>query len=96
MARQNHDEQPAPRSLQEWMERTQTNASRLLTILRAKTGKTISPMMMSYILRGSRRCSLVNAMALHAVTKVPIDTLMQWPKVSELDKSYGRRSKSAA
>ena len=78
------------------MERTGTNATRLLAILKAKTGRTISPMMLSYILRGSRRCSLVNAMALHAVTRVSIDALTEWPKVSDHDKSLGRRSKYAA
>ena len=88
--------QPAPRSLQEWMERTGTNGQRLRGMVKAETGRDISATMMSFILRGSRRCSAVNAMALHTVTGVPFRALTQWPKVSEHTKSSVRRSKRAA
>lgn len=78
------------------MERTGTNARNLLKRVTAETGKTISPTMLSFILRGSRRCSLVNAAALSAVTGVPVKALTQWPKVSESAKSLGKGSHRAA
>ena len=78
------------------MERTGTNAERLRALLRSEAGHDISRTMISFILRGSRRCSAVNAMALHTVTGVPFKTLTQWPKVSESAKSSGRRSRRAA
>lgn len=87
---------PAPRSLQGWMERTGTNALELIALVKRETGVSISPTMMSFILRGSRRCSQVNAVALSAVTGVPIKTLKQWPKVSETAQVSGKRSKAAA
>ena len=87
---------PAPRSLQEWMERYGKNALELLAMVKAETGCDISPTMMSFILRGSRRCSQVNAVALSAVTGVPIKTLKRWPKVSDYTQLYGRRPKRVA
>ena len=87
---------PPPRSLQEWMERTGLNSARLLELVKLETGHTISPTMMSFILRGSRRCSQVNANALSLVTGVPIKALKQWPKVSGYTQLYGRRSKRVA
>lgn len=86
----------APRSLQEWMEREGCTAERLLQMVRRKTGRDISRTMFSFILRGSRRCSLQNALALHAVTGVPIDTLTEWPRVSYMAKLSGGRSKKIA
>lgn len=87
---------PAPRSLQEWMERTRSNGQRLRAVVKAETGRDISATMLSFILRGSRRCSMQNALALHAVTGIPIKTLTQWPQISELDKLSGKRSNHAA
>lgn len=87
---------PAPRSLQEWMERTGATAERLREMVRTETERSISAAMMSYILRGSRRCSAVNAMALHAVTGVPMKTLQEWPKVSGFVQFSGRRTKRVA
>lgn len=87
---------PSPRSLQEWMERHGINALELIAAVKAETGRSISPTMMSFILRGSRRCSLQNALVLHAVTGVPIKTLEQWPKIPKQVKFSGRRSKRAA
>ena len=78
------------------MERTQTNSVTLLKLLRERTGRTISPTLLSFILRGSRRCSHVNAWALHTVTGVPFKTLAEWPKVSAEDKASVRRSKRVA
>lgn len=86
----------APRSLQEWMERTGINGVQLCDIVRRETGRTISPTMMSFILRGGRRCSLVNARALHQVTGVPTRTLRKWPPVSARDKVLVGRSSDAA
>lgn len=87
---------PAPRSLQEWMDRTGNNSVRLSELVRAQTGRRISPTMMSFILRGSRRCSIVNALALHAVTGVPIKALREWPKVSGTVKELGGGTSHAA
>lgn len=87
---------PAPRSLQEWMERHAVNGERLRHMVLEQTGHSISATMLSWILRGSRRCSAVNALALHTVTKVPFDTLRKWPPSSDLDKVSGKRQKSAA
>lgn len=77
---------PAPRTLQEWMERHGYNSLQLIARVRQETGVSISPTMMSFILRGGRRCSLVNARALHAVTKVPTRTLRRWPPVAASEK----------
>lgn len=87
---------PTPRSLQEWMDRTGTSSRGLIALVKAETGRDISPTMMSFILRGSRRCSIENALALHAVTGVPIKTLKAWPKVSDSDNLSGRRSRRVA
>ena len=87
---------PAPRTLQEWMERTGTHSTALLALVKERTGHSISPTMMSFILKGSRRCSHVNAQALSIVTGVPFKTLIAWPRVSDLDKSLGRRSRHVA
>lgn len=85
-----------PRSLQEWMDRTGASSRRLIELVKTDTGRDISPTMMSFILRGSRRCSLQNALVLHAVTGVPIKVLTQWPKVSGVEKQLVRRSSRVA
>lgn len=87
---------PAPRSLQEWMERHGVHARGLRHMVKAQTGRDISDTMMSFILRGSRRCSWVNAAALSEVTGVPVKVLTQWPKVSVDAQLSGRRSKRVA
>lgn len=87
---------PTPRSLQEWMERTGTTARALRDLVQKQTGHSISDTMMSFILRGSRRCSQINAFALSMVTKVPMDVLTEWPRVSEADKVSGKRQKRVA
>ncbi len=78
------------------MERTGTHGVALIALVKERTGHTISPTMLSFILRGSRRCSYVNAQALSVVTGVPFKTLIAWPRVSELDKLSGRRTKRVA
>lgn len=78
------------------MERTGTTGERLRAMVREQTGRDISGTMFSFVLRGSRRCSYWNAEALSRVTGVPIKTLMEWPKVSEMDKSARGRSKRVA
>jgi len=87
---------PAPRSLQEWMERNQTNSVTLLAMVKERTGRSISPTMLSFILRGSRRCSAVNGEALAITTGVPFKVITEWPKVSQVAKRSGRRSSRAA
>jgi len=87
---------PAPRSLQEWMERTGTNAESLLELVRRDTGHSISRTMLSFILRGSRPCSRMNAIHLHAVTGVPIKALCEWPKVSGVTHFSGKRPSRVA
>lgn len=85
-----------PRSLQEWMQDHGVNAERLRHLVKDQTGKSISATMMHFILCGSRRCSAVNAMALHAVTGVPMKVLQEWPKVSGITQVSGRRQKRVA
>jgi hypothetical protein len=41
----------------------------------------LPPSYVSMILRGSRRCSWKKAVVLNAVTGVPVENIMQWPKV---------------
>lgn len=64
-------------SLQDFMERTSTNGTKLLKMIQAHTGHVISPTMLSFILRGSRRCSYINAMAIHMTTGVSMDALLK-------------------
>ena len=78
------------------MERTHYNGERLRALVKTETGKDISSTMMSFILRGSRRCSIGNALALHAVTGVPIKTLTEWSRVSNEVQLSGRRPKRVA
>jgi transcriptional regulator with XRE-family HTH domain len=72
MAKKKND---PPATLQEWMEREGVSGVELARRTKLK------PSMVSMILRGSRRCSWKNAVALHAVTGVPVQNLMTWPKV---------------
>ena len=83
-------------TLQEYLEGTHTTARELLVKVFQVTGVRISESLFSYFLRGSRRISGWNAMAINAVTGVPIDNLTAWPKGSKRDKSSGKRQKSAA
>lgn len=64
-----------PATLQEWMELEGVKSGELAR--RAK----ITPSLMSMILTGGRRCSLRNAVALNAITGVPVENLSKWPKV---------------
>lgn len=72
------------------MERTRTNGRQLLELLKAE-GYSLSEGHLSNILKGSRRCSLRTAIALHEVTGVPIKAIAQWPNVRD-----GRTSRPAA
>lgn len=62
-------------SLQDWMERTGTTQAELAR--RAQ----IPPSQLSQLLKGSRRCSLLKALALSKVTGVPVEKLVAWPKL---------------
>ena len=75
------------RSLQEWMERTGTSGRRLCALVAQQTGHAISPESLSYILRKSRRCSVVNAVALSAVTGIDSKVLRKWSSDADSDKS---------
>ena len=77
-------------SIQEWMERNGVNNRDLIALLRDQ-GCDISAGHLSNILKGSRRCSLRKALALHEVTGVPIRTIADWPHVRP-----NRTSQSAA
>ena len=88
--------QPTPRTLHEWMELKGVSARALCEMVRKETGHVITEPMMSYILRGSRRCSRFNAFALHMVTNVPMDELMRWPRVADSDKASGKAQNHAA
>lgn len=72
-------------TLQEYMEKTGTNQTRLIQLVKDMTGRDISKGMLSLILRGSRRCSRWNAFALHVVTGVPMAELTRWPRYTESD-----------
>ena len=62
-------------SLQDWMERTGTTQAELAR----RAG--IPQSQLSQLLKGSRRCSVMKALALSKVTGVPVEKLVQWPKV---------------
>ena len=68
-------------SLQDWMERTGTTQTKLAALA------GIKPPTLSMLLKGSRRCSIRVAMQLSAVTGVPVEKLVQWPKVQTV-RSY--------
>lgn len=62
-------------SLQDWMERTGTTQAELARRVRMPESQ------LSQLLKGSRRCSLMRALALSKVTGVPVEKLVEWPKV---------------
>lgn len=64
-----------PKTLQAWMEREGVSSGELAR--RAK----LKPSLMSMILTGGRRCSLRNAVVLSAITGVPVENIVTWPKV---------------
>lgn len=66
---------PAYESLQDYMAQTGTSQRELAK--RAGIGETH----LSLILKTSRRCSMATALKLKAVTGVPVENLVQWPKV---------------
>lgn len=78
-------------TLVDYMERTGTNATRLLKLANVKLRRPISAPLFSMILRGSRRCSLENAWALHQVTGVSMEELTRWPRYED-----ARNSRSVA
>jgi hypothetical protein len=60
------------------MERTGTNGRQLLALLREHGYKSMSEGHLSNVLKGSRRCSLRHAIALHELTGVPIRAIAKW------------------
>lgn len=69
------------RSLHDWLDRTGTPQYVLARMCE------ISEPALSMLLRGSRRCSLVKALRLSEVTGVPVEKLVEWPKVHDPGKS---------
>ena len=67
------------KTLHEWLDRTGTNQTQLIEMVKEQTGRDMSHALMSMILRGSKRCSKWNAWAIHIVTGVPMETLTKWP-----------------
>lgn len=63
-------------SLQDWMERTGTTQAELARRVQMPQSQ------LSQLLKGSRRCSLFKALALSKVTGVPVEKLVEWPKVA--------------
>lgn len=74
-------------TLIDYMERTGTSSRRLLQLVKEQEHVTISPSLFSMILRGSRRCSVTNAWALHCVTGVPMEELRRWPRYAKTENS---------
>jgi hypothetical protein len=70
----------AYKTLNEWMQGTGTNARHLIELM-AEAGEPVSKGHMSDILSGSRRCSLRKAVVLNAITGVPVEAIIEWPKV---------------
>lgn len=62
-------------SLQDWMERTGTTQAELAR--RAAMPQS----QLSQLLKGSRRCSLMKALVLSRITGVPVEKLVEWPKL---------------
>ena len=62
------------------MERTGTNGQQLIALLKRLYKVTISPTLLSFLLRGSRRWSGVKALAVSDLTGVPVETLTRWPQ----------------
>lgn len=71
-----------PQTIQEWMERTGTNGTQLLEMLRQR-GCPMSAGHLSNILKKSRRCSLVKAVVLSEITGVPVKNMIEWPQVRQ-------------
>lgn len=62
-------------SLQDWLERTGTTQTRLAELVQMPKSQ------LSQLLTGSRRCSVMKALALSKVTGVPVENLTAWPKI---------------
>lgn len=72
-------------SLSDWLDRTGTQ-QQTLARLAHMPDSTISQ-----LLRGSRRCSLQNALRLAEITGVPVENLVEWPRFHQ-----ARRTRRAA
>ena len=84
------------KTLHDYLDRTGTNQTQLIRLVREQTGCTISPALLSMILRGSRRCSRWNAFAIHIVTGVPMDELTRWPRSTDTRNSLAGAGTSHA
>lgn len=77
-------------SLSDWLERTNTPQYVL-----AKLAK-VGPSHLSYILSGSKRCSLEKAMRLSRVTGVPVENICRWPNVDPRERFERALKKAVA
>ena len=82
-------------SLHDYLDRTGTNQQQLLALVREKTGHVISPALFSYILRGSRRWSRMNAFAVACATGLPMEVVMARPS-HDSDQLSGKGRKEVA
>jgi predicted transcriptional regulator len=71
----------AYRSLHEWLDRTGTPQFRLAKMA------GMSEAALSMMLRGSRRCSILKAIRLYEITGVPVQNLIEWPRVHSTPKT---------
>lgn len=69
------------RDLADWLDRTGTQQQTLARL----AGVTDS--VVSQLLRGSQRCSLVTALKLSDITGVPVEKLVEWSRFQEKRKS---------
>ncbi len=69
-------------TLQDYMEGTGTNATRLCELANAKLRgeQRMSRALFGMILSGARRCSGEKAWALHQITGVSMEELTRWPR----------------
>jgi transcriptional regulator with XRE-family HTH domain len=94
VVRKNRSRLDPPATLNEWMERTGTTGNRLIELLKAE-GYSLSRGHLSNILKGSRRCSLRTAIALHEITGVSIKSIARWPSLRD-DRTRETLSSSSA
>jgi len=77
-------------SLQDFMAKTGTTQARLAKLVRMPKSQ------LSQLLSGSRQCSLQRALVLGHVTGVPVEKLVEWPKLPVVRISTRTRKTSAA
>lgn len=81
-------------TLTDYLEHTGTTGDRLLELVNAKLrgSRKMSRSFLSYIMRGSRKCSGEHAWAIHQVTGVPMEELTRWPRTPNSTNASNSRS----